>query len=178
MKKSKPFVYVTVIGTFVLVITAWMAILGPERLFLIRRYWSRVQPVVFFGRVVDQGGRPLVGAKVSIVIDAFNMSSLAGSTDYLKSTHVDRVTDVDGNFAVQGLSGTYLRIERIEAPGFMMFPDPRWNRFDLLGYRYSRDRAVPYHIPDPNKPAIFPLRKEGEPRTIWPTRGGRDEPNP
>ena len=80
---------------------------------------------------------------------------------------------------VRGVSGSVLNVEKIHHPDYVAIPERKWDnrRYEALGYGYSRDRGVPYYIPDPQKPAIFPLRKEGEERVLWPSRGGRDEPN-
>jgi hypothetical protein len=158
-----------------------MSALAPqcrEHWALLSRYWSRTKPISFYGKVVDQSGNPIADAEVSIVINGFNLAALTGSKEYLKDQRVTCKSDTDGKFTVDHVSGTYLRIERIQATGYSNFPEPGFDRANLLGYGYSRDRGVPYYIPDPQKPAIVPLCKDGEKRLQWPSRGGKDEPNP
>jgi hypothetical protein len=151
-----------------------------ERWYLTSLYWSKTQPIRFWGQVVDQQGKPIGNAKVSILVSAFNAGALAGSNHYLKEQRTTCTTDANGKFELKDVRGTVLNIEKISASGYAPIPAPGWHTpdFAALGYGYSRERGVPYYVPDPDKPAVFPLCKDGEQRVLWPSRGGKDEPNP
>src|SRR5439155_16481683 len=127
-------------------------------------YWGNSKTVQFYGQVVDQNRKPIAGAQVSLAVSGFNPAALTGGEEYLKEQSITCTTDAAGKFVVQGISGIALNIKRISQPNYLAIPEPRWDtpKYEALSYRYARDRGVPYYIPESTKPAIFPLRKEGE----------------
>ncbi len=143
-------------------------------------YREKSQPIQFFGRVVDQRGNPIAGAQVVVSVSTFNPATLFGSKEYLREQSVTCTTDRNGAFVIQDVTGSVMNIQKFSHPDYVAIPERKWDnrRYEAMGYRYARDRGVPYYVPDPQKPAVFPLRKEGEERILWPSRGGRDEPNP
>ncbi len=141
-------------------------------------YWKKRQPIQFYGRVVDQQGKPIADATVSIKINDFDMSSLLGSRSYMNERTIIRSTNADGAFSVMNTQGIVIYIKSVSHPQYLKIPERNFKSQLHVGwFAYSRDRG-PYYVPDPQKPAVFPLRKEGEERVLWPSRGGRDEPNP
>jgi len=150
-----------------------------EHWFLAAHYWGKSSNIEFYGRVVDQDAKPVADAIVSVAISTFNPATLTGGKEYLKEQRMTVVTDASGEFKVTGVSGAVLNIEKISHPQYVTIPEVKWRAgmFEAFGYGYWRERGVPYYVPDPRNPAVFPLWKQGQPRTLMPSRGGRDEPN-
>lgn len=175
--KSKPFILITVLAIPILLVSLWAWMLGTDQLFLIQRYWNKSEPINFYGRVVDQQNQPIPGATVIVLIQGFNSQSLTGSKDYMSDERTVITTGSNGEFMVKA-TGIILFVESIAHPAYLKVPERKWDSmFVVNGFRYSKEPGVPYYTPDPQKPAIFPLRKEGEERILWPSRGGKDEPN-
>ncbi len=172
---------VLVLGGGGLLLLALVSLLSPtcqQHWYMTSVYWRKSQPVRFYGQVVDQKGTPIPGATVSIMIEDFNRGTFLGSRDYMNQRRLTRTTGSDGKFLVTGTTAMQLIIEKVEHPDYLRIPERKWDVLVAVdGFNYARGRA-PRYVPDPQKPAIFPLRKEGEERVLWPTRGGRDEPNP
>lgn len=65
-------------------------------------------------------------------------------------------------------------------PRYGGLPEPKWrpNREYNFVFRYAQEREVPYYVPEPGSPALFPMRKQDEPRLVWPKRGGTEVVKP
>ncbi len=148
-----------------------------EHWYMTSVYWKKREPIQFYGRVVDQQGNPIADATVSIKINDFDMSSLLGSSNYMTARRTSRTSDANGAFSITDTRGIILFVESVSHPQFVKIPERDFeHQLHVGSFAYSRERRS-YYVPDPQKPAIFPLRKEGEERVLWPSRGGRDEPN-
>jgi hypothetical protein len=111
----------------------------------------------FYGRVVDQDGTPLVGAKVgvSVLVGYLRSPSALGMRDD-KST---LETDANGNFSLIGSSGHSVKIESIDKYGYEL------SQTTTRLYPYSW--AADIFDPDPKNPVLFVLwEKEKKPQWI------------
>jgi hypothetical protein len=94
----------------------------------------------FFGKIVDQNGDPVVGAKIEGI--ASKATGILNDKDY--KSHFT-TTDKDGKFEFLGIHGVNLV-----------------TRPQKSGYEYSRQlpdsRPADYH-PDPNNPVVFTMWK-------------------
>jgi hypothetical protein len=150
-----------------------------EQIFLTKSYAKRSVPIQFYGRVVDQDGKPIADATVDVMIRDFNAKALAGSREYTVRNRSSVTTDASGRFSINS-HGIMLFIERVSAPGFLTIPEEsKWpSQFATDGFRYYQDKDLPYYLPDKMNPAVFPLRREGEKRSKWPSRGGIERIDP
>jgi hypothetical protein len=105
-------------------------------------------PISFYGRVVDQFGKPVPGAKVYYS---------AADQYFGKSSKYEGGADANGVFSITGIKGAGLYVE-VSKPGYDRIAEKSYGSF---GY------GVPTSNPRPSKndPAMFILRKkdEGEP---------------
>ena len=156
-----------------LVVLIWR---DPAHWSAMQRFATSDRPITFFGKVVDQDGKPLPGASVSISIQKFKITSVGSRTGNHFVKHVlQRRTDESGAFRVEGESGSKLFIEKIMCSGYVDIPEPDWTYepyYSQLSFSYSPAPGTLVYLPDPNRPALFPLRREGEARVAGPSKGG------
>ncbi|MCP4996624.1 MAG: hypothetical protein GY934_23050 [Gammaproteobacteria bacterium] len=105
-------------------------------------------PVEFYGKVVDQHGDPIVGARISFELTATNESillELLGGRDDMdvinKNEHINTVTDVNGGFSIQDKKGIYLTVVGIEKKGYMVQEIRDTIHFDATSSRRYRADA-------------------------------------
>ena len=101
------------------------------------------QPIVFYGKVIDQHGTPVVGAKVrgGVMVEKI----------WMGGHFVDHYTTTDaaGKFAFRGLSGAEIVIQPSKE-GFEFKADINRNfNYSLLNRDSER------HHPDPATPEVF-----------------------
>jgi hypothetical protein len=164
----------------VVMLLAALLVLGPCRgdIWMYLRYWNKQQPVEFYGQVVDGRGQPVAGATVTVDVQVFSPHGTGRNHSLMDKRQLTRTTDAGGRFEVRGVRGTTLSVSRIERDGYVTYPNRYHNMADVIGFRYAQDRGVPYYVPDPQRPAIFPIQKYDDPPPPLPTRGGHDERNP
>jgi len=112
-------------------------------------------PISFYGKVVDENGRPVRGALVKI-----------GGTD-LSAAHTfseTRISDDNGNFSLIGRTGKFLSV-RVSKDGYYTSQE------NHTGFEYAAFSDPNYYQPDPNNPVIFHLRKKGEPAPLASSQG-------
>ncbi len=97
----------------------------------------------FYGKVVDDEGKPITGAVVSFSWDEQPL----GRRPKSQTT----ASDADGLFTLHHARGGMLSV-RVSKEGFYLVGPP------VQAFRYSLD---PRHFPDPANPVIFKLRKKG-----------------
>ncbi len=115
---------------------------------------ARDTTVVFHGRVVDLDGRGVEGAAVTLHVRHFDPR-----TPFLMSvTKLARLTDDQGGFGIDGISGHSLLIEEIEKAGY----EQDWSAPQDRGFNFARGHPA-MHMPDPAKPVEFRFRRKGEP---------------
>jgi hypothetical protein len=122
----------------------------PEEL---QQWWQRMtqrdkrfewkMPIAFYGRVLDDQGRPVSEATVS-----------TGWTDLSKEGSSERtlLTDAAGLFSLTGVTGKRL-VVRVKKDGYKPYHGNR------SSYEYAAYFEREWHVPDRNNPVIFRLRK-------------------
>jgi hypothetical protein len=122
----------------------------PEEM---RGWWQRMtqrdkrfewkMPIEFYGRVLDDQGRPVSEATVS-----------TGWTDLSKEGSSERalLTDAAGLFSLTGVTGKRL-VVRVKKDGYKPYHGNR------SSYEYAAYFEREWHVPDRNNPVIFRLRK-------------------
>lgn len=112
-------------------------------------FWQAafLTPITFYGKVVDEKGNPVAGAKTIIQpTDCMNGAS----------KNFEKITDNNGNFSISDLHGLSVAIA-VSKGGYYSTPQSRGS----FGYIQSSYGTFSPHI-DPNKPAIFVLQRMGQ----------------
>jgi hypothetical protein len=113
-------------------------------------------PIAFYGRVVDQDGKPLEGVAVDFNVTAIPMIPVLWGPD--ETTKVSCVTDQNGLFSVEGKRGTGLDVTGLRKEGY------RKSGY----YQQGNVRYEPYgsqrHIPDRSKPVEFMMIRDDLPK--------------
>jgi hypothetical protein len=92
----------------------------------IRQYLeSQNKPVEFFGKIIDQDGNPLAGVKIKGEVLHLKVIVPAawGSQDEI--IPIDKDTDQNGRFEIQGMTGRGVVIESIQKDGYEVEPTSR-----------------------------------------------------
>lgn len=112
-------------------------------------------PLTFYGKVVDQDGRPLAGAKVDLEISVGDLvpvpESPAGFLERLRSDKATAQSGSNGLFSLIGFSGHGIDIKSISKTGYKLSA-----KVDL-SYTYVAT-ARPFH-PDAKHPVVFKMWK-------------------
>ncbi|MGC3989103.1 MAG: carboxypeptidase-like regulatory domain-containing protein [Chthoniobacteraceae bacterium] len=104
-------------------------------------------PISFYGKVIDQNGKPLDGAKIRF---QWSDISIEGTSErYTQS-------DSNGGFFLEGVRGKGLSVY-VSKDGYYQLNQDRFRSFE-----YAEFSAKNFYEPDPNRPVIFHLRKKGE----------------
>ncbi len=113
--------------------------------------WEWERPIAFYGKVVDQNEQPVAGAKV------WMQWSAVGATPERTI-----LSGADGRFQVSGINGKGISV-RVSKAGYHNGPIS-YGSFEYAGFWEPH-----FHIPDPNNPEVFQLRKRGneEPMYLW-----------
>lgn len=114
-------------------------------------------PIRFFGKVLDQNQQPVSGVEVKL--NWTDMSSKGTS-------EATRITDASGGFSLVGVQGKTLGIRSLIKEGYEEFLGSNQYSFEYAGFWEPI-----YYVPDPKKPAIFYLRKYGEPAPLLTSEG-------
>ncbi len=118
---------------------------------------AMVVPIEFYGRVIDQTGMPVSGAKVVLRMRSEEVSMAVlwkkGLRD-VKTKEFMLLSDDEGFFSLIGIRGSILHIDALEKEGYI---HPK--KYGSFGYgKYVGE----IHHPDKNNPVIFQMRKKGE----------------
>jgi hypothetical protein len=130
---------------------------------------EKLPPIEFYGRVVDQDGKPLAGATVTTEIQDRHSVDPEEKFEQIVLT-----TDADGRFAVTKRRGRVLRVDGVDLSGYAF-------NVDAPGTRRISGFSAAGPKPDPKQPAVFRMRKREEPTFIifgadgFGYRGGRLE---
>ena len=114
----------------------------------------------FYGKVLDQYDKPVIGAKVKMHVSYFEPLQLEGWFHGIRD--YEAKTGVDGRFELTGIRGWDISIEGISAAGYEynIEENPRY------GFKYTmRDEIGKPFVPDKTKPVIFRMRKKLQNRT-------------
>jgi hypothetical protein len=109
--------------------------------------------IEFYGKVIDQLGKPVADAKVTISIGQVSIMPR-----FPLSLNIN--TDNTGLFSVTSrdkITATNLSVEQIEKKGYV----ESCNKWPDIYISFRKDDPQ-RHIPDPNNPVIFHMRKMGE----------------
>jgi hypothetical protein len=122
-------------------------------------------PITFYGRVIDQDGRPLAGAKISLVVV---ISHFAENGTEQKPVILE--ADANGDFSLTGFTAYAIDEISIQKRGYEL--SGRTKR----DYRFG---AIPDdYKPDPANPVIFKMWKHQRPEQlthlVWRGRVGGD----
>jgi hypothetical protein len=119
-------------------------------------HFKQKMPIEFYGKVVDQFGEPVLGATV-----VFQWTTAVGPvTNPEKRTS----TGSDGCFELKDVQGKVLAVS-VDKAGYDRTDD--WvQNFDYADFFESN-----FHVPDPNNPVLFHLRKilDAEPMCLFKT---------
>ena len=101
-------------------------------------------PIEFYGKVVDQDGNPIQGATIecnwAAMHDQPNKRTLSSGPD--------------GQFTLTGVQGKVLSVNVFKS-GY------HFGKESQGAFEYAAFFEPHFHVPDPNNPIIFRLRKEG-----------------
>ena len=112
-------------------------------------------PIEYYGRVLDEAGIPVVGAEVRF--SALNDPHMPLSP----GTQYTRLSDIDGNFSITGITGARLTLKVIKE-GYRMIPNPQKN----VGYHPNYSHENDGRIPTAEQPAIFIMEKLNAPAPL------------
>ena len=127
---------------------------------------SEVEPVIFYGQVVDNDGAPVKDAQVRVQVTKHNWWFIVGGDSVTSYADYDIRTDARGRFQVEGKYGRAVSIENITVRGYELGPEAKARRSispyaKIAVFYYAGGgvgRAGP-HKPDPNNPVTFEMRK-------------------
>lgn len=127
------------------------------------RFFEYKMPISFFGRVVDDAGAPIAGAKIK-----FTWTDLSTEGTSKRETESDSV----GFFSLDGAVGKGLVVQ-VGKAGYKHFITK--NRFS---FEYAMFADPKYHVPDRANPVVFVLRKnrEAEPLIVRENQEAELEP--
>jgi len=107
----------------------------------------------YFGKVIDQHGEPVIGAKIT---GSYSYYPLIPNGDFTSSSKgFERISDANGLFSILDKKGISIRIGLIEKEGYE-FEKSRLYMFDRGGIKMLKE------IGNPDKPVIFKAWKKTE----------------
>ena len=99
----------------------------------IRQYLlSQNVPVGFFGKIIDQDGNPISGAQVKGEVLHVKVSFPAPGGAQDEIIPIDKKTDSNGRFEIQGMTGRSFDLETIQKDGYDLEP-PRQRSYRATG---------------------------------------------
>lgn len=113
-------------------------------------------PIAFYGRVVDQDGKPLQGVAVDYQVTAIPLIPIPWGPD--KTMEGSRVTDQNGLFAVDGEQGTSFDVYSLRKSGY------RESGYYEQGHARYEPHDSQRHVPRRDKPVEFVLIRSDLPR--------------
>jgi hypothetical protein len=127
------------------------------------------KPVEFHGRAVDQGGLPVVGARLTLTLEwndralVYTQGLMGG--DFLREEEITLISDAEGRFELRGKTGYVLRVESLVADGY------RWHSERFINYYYAPP-YMPSNAPyvDPKQGVIFRLWRRSNPEALVPVK--------
>jgi protocatechuate 3,4-dioxygenase beta subunit len=111
------------------------------------------QPIEFYGKVVDQNGNPVVGARVKGGVVVEKVWYGGENEDYFTST------DLAGDFSFKGMKGAHLSVW-ISKDGYEFRSNNKLFIYSLL---YGPNER---YTPNPNNPVVFTVWKEKGPEKL------------
>ena len=108
-------------------------------------------PINFYGRVIDQNGTPVGGAKIEFC---------ANTIPFGEGEKFGATSDAMGNFAVEDRHGRSLYVS-VTKSGYYRVPETRGKLGSYGSFAYGSDIGRGIHSPSKTSPVIFVLRKAG-----------------
>lgn len=108
-------------------------------------------PISFYGRVVDQNGNPVEGAKI-------NFS--ANTVPWGRGEKFSTKSDGGGNFGISGIHGRSLFV-RVSKEGCYQMPGTESMAGSSGDFDFGSDLGKGMHSPSKSSPVVFMLRKAG-----------------
>ncbi len=105
-------------------------------------------PIDFYGKAVDQDGRPLAGVKVRAEI--MRVEQTAPTEGGVKLDKVDLESDQNGDFSIVNAKGRSVQVLSVTKKGYEVSPKA------VATYGYYPDQAPR----DPNSPVVFKMWKK------------------
>jgi hypothetical protein len=102
-------------------------------------------PIAFYGKVVDQNGQSVGGAKVSLLVVVSHVEQYDTET-----RPVTLETDENGNFTLSGYTAYAIDKIAVEKKGYGL------SKKTTLSYVFG---GTPTYAPDPNNPVVFKMWK-------------------
>ena len=118
----------------------------PSRGIDLQAIWNA--PISFYGKVVDQNGKPIGGVNVKYVRQTMDETP-EGETQ----------SDGQGSFTISGVKGKRLIIH-LTKQGFYA------SKSDNTSFEYGDRTDKNFHVPIAGKPVIFVLREAGHPEAL------------
>ncbi len=122
-------------------------------------------PVEFYGKVLDQYGEPVVGARIPLELLADSetvlkklLSGINNMGILINEENFVTYSDNEGKFSVHDRRGTSLRVVSIEKEGYLAD-----KKGDIINFRPTRTRR---HQPDAQNPKVYQLWKKGKPEPL------------
>lgn len=113
--------------------------------------------IIFYGKVIDQNGQPVAGAKITAGREFFSTNSVR----FFGVETVKAEADVNGNFVLTGNLIKRLYIRSIEK---RCYEAPR--SIYEKSFSYDEGDKDPLFRPDPGKPVLFTLEKKCSPGIV------------
>ncbi len=116
---------------------------------------SNHQPIEFYGKAVDQYGKPVVDAEVMGNVQVFY------EHNEREEKHPTK-TDLNGDFHLGGFKGQNMGVS-IQKPGYDQYVKPGANTYFIYSLMWKEEKR---HKPDPNHPVIFPMWRQTGPEWL------------
>ncbi|MDD5201251.1 MAG: carboxypeptidase-like regulatory domain-containing protein, partial [Terrimicrobiaceae bacterium] len=118
----------------------------------IDKNWEWKMPINFYGKVIDQDGQPVAGAKVKFIWTNLSMEG---------SSQSETSSDGQGNFMLENKEGRFLQAF-VTKPGYYTAKQQNQDSFDYAGFWDKR-----YYEPNAEAPVLFRLRKQGAEENLF-----------
>jgi hypothetical protein len=107
------------------------------------------RPINFYGKVLDQDEKPVPGADAVLKWNKLNDAGTA-----IESGEKGMKTDAEGLFSLEGATGDGVCLVVSKSDYYTLRNNPAC-------FNYGMPLAPNFHIPDPQNPVVFHLRKRG-----------------
>jgi hypothetical protein len=158
--KEKSIVLMITMGVTIPALVIVTGMWSPRRWAMYIDTIREVAPINFYGRVVDDQGKPLSGVRVELEVSKPNWLFILGAERRLARVPYQMTTGQDGQFRLVGKSGSAVRAKTFSLPGYEFKPQTKGGvphtTFDYAGAGASAGNA---HKPDPNNPVAFTMRE-------------------